>query len=774
MTDKPNLTRVWAKTAPGGNVVDPDTVTAGKFTAGWQAEVPPFEYFNFIQKQVTEGLAHINEQGIAVWDELTSYPIGALAKGSDGNVYKSLASQSDNNPVSDDGTNWIDWEVSNRVIRVTSIAAMEAYSAPVGYVFSLNAGGRSGDFDVLAGDFSDELAADTLNGVYVGQLDDPTATTKVLKRRYQTGLNPNWFGAANDGVTDDTLACQAMANLSEITEDILYFPSGNFYITSPISLPSTMASIKITGESGGDAYSSVEFGSKGSDTRILTLGCNAFVWDVNYTASGLSIEKIKHEDFNMPSAPSKTGFLLRISSERQIKNVWMTECTGNGTGGLFNGHSIGDVNVAYVTMTRCYTWTTSKVVFLDNCPSTIFTINDSLFHGTADYAIHASIGGQFSIVNTWFESCSPAPLYNPTINFFKVAMHNVFFENKSAETNPSYSTIWEAGSNSTFVMTGKTNFAFLTDNSSLLGYRSYLYNYTDTTVQIEAIGGIIMTPESVSLHRGRGFRHIALIPFNRLGNLYGNTNTDLMSKNIGGRSITIPSNESEMPAQIKEKYAGSYSVLDGAVGITSDYPEDRILACSFVFANASGNLRFISSGRSLTIDGVAENFSSSNGVFDDTNLNPMVCVAAMDLPAGSVPESAYLRMIGVEYQTAGSLFATANSTLSGLVPFAGRVKHQTKLILAGESGNFILSGSYENNYKLDAEFEVDYGRGGTYKIESNGRIFNSDKNVYITNRITNADVVFTDNSAVAHSNYLSINVANDGVEDVEVSFRWTY
>jgi len=130
MTDKPNLTRVWAKTAPGSNVVDPDTVTAGKFAAGWQAEVPPFEYFNFIQKQVTEGLAHINEQGIAVWDADTVYPVAGLAKGSDGNVYKALISQSDNDPVSDGGTNWIDWEVSNRVIRVTSVAAMMSFSLP--------------------------------------------------------------------------------------------------------------------------------------------------------------------------------------------------------------------------------------------------------------------------------------------------------------------------------------------------------------------------------------------------------------------------------------------------------------------------------------------------------------------------------------------------------------------------------------------------------------------------------------------------------------------
>jgi hypothetical protein len=80
---------------------------------------------------------------------------------------------------------------------------MEAYSAPVGYVFSLNAGGRSGTFDVVAGDFSAELAADTLNGVYIGQADDPTATTKVAKRRMSGQVTPDMFGAVADGVTDD-------------------------------------------------------------------------------------------------------------------------------------------------------------------------------------------------------------------------------------------------------------------------------------------------------------------------------------------------------------------------------------------------------------------------------------------------------------------------------------------------------------------------------------------------------------------------------------------
>ena len=203
MTDKPDLTRVWAAGAPSGNVVDPDTTTPGKFSNGWQAEVPPFEHFNFIQKLQTQGLAHINEQGIAVWDDVTTYPVGGLVKGSDGNVYKAIVSQSNNDPVSDDGTNWLDWEVSNRVIRATSIAAMEAYSAPVGYVFSLNAGGRSGTFDVVAGDFSTELAADVRNGLFVGLSDDTTATTKVAKRRFEGDVWVAWFGEAADGTTND-------------------------------------------------------------------------------------------------------------------------------------------------------------------------------------------------------------------------------------------------------------------------------------------------------------------------------------------------------------------------------------------------------------------------------------------------------------------------------------------------------------------------------------------------------------------------------------------
>ena len=182
MTDKPNLTRVWARTAPGGNVVDPDTVTAGKYTAGWQAEVPPFEYFNFIQKQITQGLAHINEQGIAVWDNITTYPVGGLVKGSDGNVYKSLVSQSGNDPVLDNGTNWVDWEVTNRVIRVTSVGEVKALPAVADYQVSL-AGQKAGIFEFLNFDLSPEVTTDYNEDRFIAPDSDPSGASGAWVRQ---------------------------------------------------------------------------------------------------------------------------------------------------------------------------------------------------------------------------------------------------------------------------------------------------------------------------------------------------------------------------------------------------------------------------------------------------------------------------------------------------------------------------------------------------------------------------------------------------------------
>jgi hypothetical protein len=108
MTTKPDLTRVWASGAPGGNVEDPDVTTPGKFAAGWVAEIPPFENFNFLQQLFTQGLAHANEFGIMQWDTDTEYPIGGWARSTvDNQVYVSLVATNQGNEPSASPTQWI-------------------------------------------------------------------------------------------------------------------------------------------------------------------------------------------------------------------------------------------------------------------------------------------------------------------------------------------------------------------------------------------------------------------------------------------------------------------------------------------------------------------------------------------------------------------------------------------------------------------------------------------------------------------------------------------
>ena len=154
-TTKPNLTRTWASGAPGSNVIDPDTTTPGKFAAGWLAEVPPFEHFNFLQQLFTQGLAHNNEQGINVWDTNTTYPVRGLVKGSDGRVYIAVAEQSGNDPTLDDSSNWVYSQLSGNITVETTGKMQSRKGLNVGdtvrtWEFSTGSGGGA-EYIIISG-----------------------------------------------------------------------------------------------------------------------------------------------------------------------------------------------------------------------------------------------------------------------------------------------------------------------------------------------------------------------------------------------------------------------------------------------------------------------------------------------------------------------------------------------------------------------------------------------------------------------------------------------
>lgn len=103
------LENVWASV--GVKTPNPDD---SKIATGWLEEIPPREFFNYIEYKQDQMLAHINQRGIAEWDTSTSYLAGkSFAQGSNGIIYKSKTTHSGVDPVTEfmattaaGGTNW--------------------------------------------------------------------------------------------------------------------------------------------------------------------------------------------------------------------------------------------------------------------------------------------------------------------------------------------------------------------------------------------------------------------------------------------------------------------------------------------------------------------------------------------------------------------------------------------------------------------------------------------------------------------------------------------
>lgn len=227
-TNKPDLTRVWANGAPPANVVDPDTTTPGKVNAGWQAEVPPFEHFNFLQKWSTQGLAHFNEQGIGVWDTDTTYPVDGLAKGSDGNIYISIQEQSGNDPVVDTGVNWDKYITSTSRFDTLAEAVTSTNTKRIFDGASVIIGDRENrvwDVVLVSG-----VTPNTYNVVACTGLP-----TLALVLRVGNMANVKEFGAIGDNVAVDDGPIQAAVDYMS-GGGVVFFPEGDYVLTTPINI----------------------------------------------------------------------------------------------------------------------------------------------------------------------------------------------------------------------------------------------------------------------------------------------------------------------------------------------------------------------------------------------------------------------------------------------------------------------------------------------------------------------------------------------------------
>lgn len=95
------LNMVWA--TGGQTAVPPDS----KFNTGWVVELPPYEFDNYLLRQITTFIAHNNKFGIPEWDSVTVYVKDqSYVKGSDGYIYVAKEHNTNKNPTLSTG-DWI-------------------------------------------------------------------------------------------------------------------------------------------------------------------------------------------------------------------------------------------------------------------------------------------------------------------------------------------------------------------------------------------------------------------------------------------------------------------------------------------------------------------------------------------------------------------------------------------------------------------------------------------------------------------------------------------
>jgi len=101
ITKPTDINKIWSAS---GDVLAPSDT---KISQGWGIEIPPRQYFNYIDNKQDQAIAHINQHGIAVWDSISEYQGNlSYSQGSDGKIYKCLVTNTNINPVGDTTNTW--------------------------------------------------------------------------------------------------------------------------------------------------------------------------------------------------------------------------------------------------------------------------------------------------------------------------------------------------------------------------------------------------------------------------------------------------------------------------------------------------------------------------------------------------------------------------------------------------------------------------------------------------------------------------------------------
>jgi hypothetical protein len=285
------------------------------------------------------------------------------------------------------------------------------------------------------------------------------------------------FGAKGDGVTDDTAAFQAALNSIAKTHYVLWIPSGNYLISSPLTITG-VSNVTILGED--PRTTTILWGGAQGATMLTLSGCNGINFG-RLTLDGQSLSGVNLEiTWNDGTGYYPTRNLVHDS---RIINTGM---------GIQSGWA-GETEVERVHFDH----NTQAGVSIGSFNALNWNIVDSLFTDDAVGVTNWSGGGSFTVTNSVFVRSTTADTQIGNTGSFSMRSNlsvdsKMFFQSvemgAAANIIMQGNTIYNPGSNP--IQLGVPGSLMLLDNQFLDLDASYnvLYSYCYTPVNFISVG----------------------------------------------------------------------------------------------------------------------------------------------------------------------------------------------------------------------------------------------------------------------------------------------
>lgn len=252
-------TNLWADV---GEIVEPSNT---KKQQGWIAEIPPFQFENWLNNRMERAIAHIVQHGISEWDANTEYQADkSYVQDEDGVIYRATRTSTGNNPKFDTAGTWEQPFAFNTIKELASTESTGVVRKATQQDLDEGISGSIfADTSLLKQRFENLQASWIVSGILKSSvLPDPTTSDKggVRQARQQD----------IDNGTGETRFVNPV-QLKSVSDDIKSTTAGVSLSGESVVTAGTSEDYTITNFSSFDSYDvSVEFVNGGSGTVTRT------------------------------------------------------------------------------------------------------------------------------------------------------------------------------------------------------------------------------------------------------------------------------------------------------------------------------------------------------------------------------------------------------------------------------------------------------------------------------------------------------------------------